>query len=59
MHSSLLTIFKTAGEKFGSSKPMKIINAENAEIDDISVIRDGDHLFLVNHNCDNMDVNAT
>ena len=59
LHSSLLTLCETAGEKFGSSKPNKIINAENAEIDDISVIRDGDHLFLLKHDCDNIDVDMT
>ncbi|PON72610.1 Voltage dependent potassium channel [Parasponia andersonii] len=56
---SIDELFEVAGQKFGSSKPMKIINAENAEIDDISVIRDGDHLFLLHHNCDNMHVDVT
>lgn len=40
-------VCETAGEKFGGYKPTKVINAENAEIDDINVIRDGDHLFLL------------
>ncbi|KAG6639334.1 hypothetical protein CIPAW_10G092300, partial [Carya illinoinensis] len=46
---SIEDLLKIAGEKFGVHKPAKVINAENAEIDDINVIRDGDHLFLL-HN---------
>ncbi|KAM6552127.1 hypothetical protein CsatB_001935 [Cannabis sativa] len=53
---SIDELFKVAGEKFGSSKPVKIINAENAEIDDISVIRDGDHLFLLINDNENIDL---
>ncbi|OAY85139.1 Potassium channel KAT3 [Ananas comosus] len=34
-------------EKFMSHHPLKVVNHENAEIDDISVIRDGDQLFLL------------
>ncbi|KAI4295427.1 hypothetical protein L6164_035486 [Bauhinia variegata] len=44
---SLEELLKIAGEKFGGCKPIKVINTENAEIDDMSVIRDGDHLFLL------------
>ncbi|KAK7821951.1 potassium channel kat1 [Quercus suber] len=44
---SIEELLKIAGEKFGGYKPTKVINAENAEIDDINVIRDGDHLFLL------------
>ncbi|TKY71981.1 Potassium channel KAT2 [Spatholobus suberectus] len=44
---SLEELLKIAGEKFGGSNPTKVINTENAEIDDINVIRDGDHLFLL------------
>ena len=36
-----------AGKKFGDDSLTSIVNAENAEIDDISVVRDGDHLFFV------------
>ncbi|XP_013606617.1 PREDICTED: LOW QUALITY PROTEIN: potassium channel KAT1 [Brassica oleracea var. oleracea] len=35
-----------AGEKFGGCSFTKITNAENTEIDDLDVIRDGDHLFF-------------
>jgi hypothetical protein len=35
-----------ARQKFGGPKPNKIMNADNAEIDDLFVIRDGDHLFF-------------
>lgn len=37
---------KTAGEKFVGYRPIKVLNQEMAEIDDISVIRDGDHLYF-------------
>jgi hypothetical protein len=49
LHNPIFTvaICHTAGEKFGGYKFTRVINAENAEIDDISVIRDGDHLFLL------------
>ncbi|KAK7405799.1 hypothetical protein VNO78_07408 [Psophocarpus tetragonolobus] len=43
---SLEELLHIVGEKFGGSKPTKVISTENAEIDDISVIRDGDHLFF-------------
>jgi len=36
-----------AGQKFVGCNPTKVVNQENAEIDDISVVRDGDHLFLL------------
>ncbi|KAL9249663.1 Potassium channel KAT1-like protein [Drosera capensis] len=40
-------LLSIAGEKFGGQNFTKIINTENAEIDDINVIRDGDHLFFI------------
>ncbi|KAF5204869.1 Potassium channel kat1 [Thalictrum thalictroides] len=43
---SLEELLSIAGQKFEGHHPTKVINGENAEIDDISVIRDGDHLFL-------------
>ncbi|KAB2620148.1 potassium channel KAT1-like [Pyrus ussuriensis x Pyrus communis] len=46
---SIEELLRVASEKFGGHKPTKVVNAENAEIDDISVVRDGDHLFLL-HN---------
>lgn len=45
---------KIAGEKFGSFNPTKVTNKENAEIDDIDVIRDGDHLFLLCSDSENL-----
>lgn len=45
---------ETAGEKFGGYKFTKVVNAENAEIDDICVIRDGDHLFLLQNEVETM-----
>ncbi|KAI3466821.1 hypothetical protein Pfo_023484 [Paulownia fortunei] len=44
---SLEELLKIAGQKFGDDSLAKVVNAENAEIDDLSVIRDGDHLFLL------------
>ncbi|KAJ1282055.1 hypothetical protein BS78_03G020900 [Paspalum vaginatum] len=43
---SLDEIFNMACQKFSGYCPTKLFNQEYAEIDDIAVIRDGDHLFL-------------
>ncbi|XP_011085251.1 potassium channel KAT1-like [Sesamum indicum] len=51
---SLEELLKIAGQKFGDDNPTKVLNAENAEIDDLSVIRDGDHLFLVPNLCEDI-----
>ncbi|KAK7245678.1 hypothetical protein RIF29_40526 [Crotalaria pallida] len=51
---SLEELLKIGGEKFGGFNPTKVINRENAEIDDINVIRDGDHLFLLRSNSENL-----
>ncbi|KAF2305422.1 hypothetical protein GH714_005138 [Hevea brasiliensis] len=48
-----------AGEKFGDYKFARVINAENAEIDDICVIRDGDHLFLLQNDSENLECGVT
>ncbi|GLU22681.1 hypothetical protein SLE2022_387380 [Rubroshorea leprosula] len=40
-------LLRVAGEKFRGCKFTKVVDAEIAEIDDICVIRDGDHLFLL------------
>lgn len=50
---------ETAGEKFRCYKFTKVVNAENAEIDDICVIRDGDHLFLLQNEYETMDKDVT
>ncbi|XP_044461595.1 potassium channel KAT1-like isoform X2 [Mangifera indica] len=57
--ASIDELLRIAGEKFGGYKFTKVINAENAEIDDTSVIRDGDHLFLLQNNSVNMDYDVT
>ncbi|KAJ6364931.1 hypothetical protein OIU76_029832 [Salix suchowensis] len=44
---SMEELLRIAGEKFGGYKFTRVVNAENAEIDGICVIRDGDHLFLL------------
>jgi potassium channel len=36
-----------AGQKFGGFSPTKIFSEDNAEIDDINVIRDGDYLYFL------------
>ncbi|KAG5001036.1 hypothetical protein AAZX31_08G228300 [Glycine max] len=51
---SIEELLHTAGEKFGDTKPTKVISTENAEIDDISVIRDGDHLFFLCSDSENL-----
>ncbi|KAE7996211.1 hypothetical protein FH972_000952 [Carpinus fangiana] len=56
---SIEELLKIAGEKFRGHKPTKVISAENAEIDDINVIRDGDHLFLLHNECESMGCNMT
>ncbi|XP_057864709.1 potassium channel AKT1 [Cryptomeria japonica] len=43
---SLEGLLKIASQRFGY-QPIKVFNSDYAEIDDINVIRDGDHLFLV------------
>lgn len=43
---SIQELLKIGGQKFGFT-PVKVLNEECAEIDDIDVIRDGDRLFLV------------
>ncbi|KAF3451120.1 hypothetical protein FNV43_RR07209 [Rhamnella rubrinervis] len=50
---SMEELFKIAGENFGGHKPTKVLTSENAEIDDIGVIRDGDHLFFLHYDYDN------
>ncbi|KAJ4703853.1 Potassium channel like [Melia azedarach] len=56
---SIEELLRISGEKFGGYKFTKVVNAENAEIDDICVIRDGDHLFLLQNECETMFNNIT
>ncbi|XP_017238009.1 potassium channel KAT3 isoform X1 [Daucus carota subsp. sativus] len=44
---SMEELFHTAGQKFGGYNITKVVNSENAEIDDLNLIRDEDHLFLI------------
>lgn len=48
---SLAELLTIAGQKFGGHNFTKVVNSENAEVDDLSVIRDGDHLFLLPNDC--------
>nr|XP_016498301.1 PREDICTED: potassium channel KAT3-like isoform X1 [Nicotiana tabacum] len=47
---TLEELFKIAGERFGEYNIKKVVNAENVEIDEVDVIRDGDHLYLLSTN---------
>uniref|UniRef100_A0A0E0BD03 Potassium channel n=1 Tax=Oryza glumipatula TaxID=40148 RepID=A0A0E0BD03_9ORYZ len=44
---SLDKLFAIACQKFNNYRITKLVNPEFAEIDDITVIRDGDHLFFM------------
>ncbi|XP_065015100.1 potassium channel KAT3-like isoform X3 [Musa acuminata AAA Group] len=44
---SMGELFEIASQKFTGHQPRKVVNQDNAEIDDIAVIRDGDHLYLL------------
>ncbi|XP_068323935.1 potassium channel KAT1-like [Pyrus communis] len=56
---SMEELLRVAGEKFEGYKPTKVVNEENAEIDDISVVRDGDHLYLLHNDYNNMNITCT
>ncbi|CAL9104867.1 unnamed protein product [Musa textilis] len=45
--ASMGQLFEIASQKFTGHQPRKVVNQDNAEIDDIAVIRDGDHLYLL------------
>ncbi|KAL1567469.1 potassium channel KAT1-like isoform X3 [Salvia divinorum] len=45
--NSLQELLQIAGEKFGDKNLERVVNAENAQVEDLSVVRDGDHLFLL------------
>ncbi|XXG67707.1 hypothetical protein AAC387_Pa06g0984 [Persea americana] len=53
----LVELLRIGSLKFAGYLPTKVVNGENAEIDDISVIRDGDHLFLLENDSEIMDSN--
>ncbi|XP_020523489.1 potassium channel KAT2 isoform X2 [Amborella trichopoda] len=44
---SLQELLMIGKQKFVGHNPTLVVNEENAEIDDIGVVRDGDHLFLI------------
>ncbi|XP_015574989.1 potassium channel KAT1 isoform X1 [Ricinus communis] len=56
---SIEELLRIGGQKFGGYKFTRVINAENAEIDDIHVIRDGDHLFLLRTDSENLYCDVT
>uniref|UniRef100_A0A7N0VGL3 Potassium channel n=1 Tax=Kalanchoe fedtschenkoi TaxID=63787 RepID=A0A7N0VGL3_KALFE len=47
---SMEELLKVAGKKFGGLVFTKVVTEENVEIDDIGVIRDGDSLFFLLNN---------
>ncbi|XVE51604.1 hypothetical protein DITRI_Ditri02bG0054900 [Diplodiscus trichospermus] len=55
---SIEELLRMAGEKFGGCTFTKVVSAENAEIDDVHVIRDGDNLFLLQDEDENVDFNV-
>ncbi|XP_074563514.1 potassium channel KAT3-like isoform X2 [Curcuma longa] len=44
--TTLEELLRIGGEKFVGHHPTRVVNGEDAEIDDIRVVRDGDHLYL-------------
>ncbi|KAK6781911.1 hypothetical protein RDI58_019707 [Solanum bulbocastanum] len=48
---TLEELFRMAGQRFGEYNLKKVVNAEDVEIDEIDVIRDGDHLFFLSTDC--------
>ncbi|KAA8514934.1 hypothetical protein F0562_018280 [Nyssa sinensis] len=56
---SLEELLRIAGQKFGGYNLTKVVNTENAEIDDLSVIRDGDHLFLLQNEWESPDCDVS
>lgn len=47
MHFPHHIYFFNAGQKFPGFHPTKAVSRDYAEIDDIGVIRDGDHIFFL------------
>ncbi|KAK4345277.1 hypothetical protein RND71_035453 [Anisodus tanguticus] len=43
---TLEELFRIACQRFGEYSLKKVVNAEDVEIDEVDVIRDGDHLFF-------------
>ncbi|KAF3533998.1 hypothetical protein DY000_02037325, partial [Brassica cretica] len=49
-------LMRLAGEKFGERSFTMVTSAENAEIDDVNVIRDGDHLYFYNNELESINM---
>ncbi|CAN6912908.1 unnamed protein product [Brassica oleracea] len=49
-------LMRLAGEKFGERSFTMVTSAENAEIDDVNVIRDGDHLYFYNNELESINL---
>ncbi|KAK1279713.1 Potassium channel KAT1 [Acorus gramineus] len=49
---SLDELYRISSQKFAGCNPTKVVNQDNAEIDDITLVRDGDHLYLLENECD-------
>ncbi|KAK4349376.1 hypothetical protein RND71_032131 [Anisodus tanguticus] len=48
---TLEELIKIAGQRFGDYNVKKVVNADDVEIDEVDVIRDGDHLFFLSTDC--------
>ncbi|KAF8055137.1 hypothetical protein N665_1301s0012 [Sinapis alba] len=53
--ASMEELMRLAGEKFGDRSFTMVTSAENAEIDDVNVIRDGDHLYFYINELESID----
>ncbi|XP_060179083.1 potassium channel KAT1-like isoform X2 [Lycium barbarum] len=54
---TLEELFRVAGQRFGDYNLKKVVNAEDVEIDEVDVIRDGDHLFFLSTDCSGIESN--
>ncbi|KAK1422766.1 hypothetical protein QVD17_18052 [Tagetes erecta] len=56
---SLDELLNIAGQKYGGQHFAKVVNSESAEVDDLNVIKDEDHLFFLPNDCQCRDYNVT
>ncbi|KAK9064311.1 hypothetical protein SSX86_015691 [Deinandra increscens subsp. villosa] len=55
---SLEELLIIAGQKFGGQNFAKVVNSTRAEVDDLSVIKDEEHLFFLSNDCRCRDYNV-
>ncbi|KAL5989966.1 hypothetical protein ACLOJK_010861 [Asimina triloba] len=56
---SVEEILRSGGQKVMGSHPTKVVNNEHAEINDLSVVQDGEHVFLIEDKCEHTPRNET